>query len=87
MVKTTYINISEINDLQTKIMQFVDVWVHERKTLVPRSEIIKYMEKQGVNFPTVRASLYALLKKGYLRKSDKISNKTYFIQLRRVDEN
>lgn len=84
MTKTVYINFSELNELQTKIMRFVEWWVHEKNTPVPRSEIIKELQTQGVGMPTVRNALYALLLKGYLREAVTISNKTSYVQLRGV---
>lgn len=84
MGKTVYTSFSEINELQTNIMRFIDWWVHEKKTPVPRNEVIKYMEKKGMYFTTVRASLYVLLKKGYIREAYTISNKTSYVMLRKV---
>ena len=84
MPKTTYTSLSEVNELQTNIMKFVDIWVREKKTPIPRKEIIIKMESAGVNFPTCRAALYALIKKGYIREAYTISNKTTYVQLRRL---
>ena len=82
MTKTTYDSLSEVNELQTNIMKFVDVWVHTKKTPIPLKEIIAEMMRQGTkNFTTVKA-INALLKKGYIRRAVTISNKTYFVQLR-----
>ena len=82
MTKTTYDSLSEVNELQTNIMKFVNVWVHTKKTPIPLKEIIAEMMRQGTkNFTTVKA-INALLKKGYIRRAVTISNKTYFVQLR-----
>ncbi len=63
-------------------MKFVGTWVHEQKTPVPRKEIIKKLEENGVNMPTTRSALYSLLRKGYIREAVTISNKTTYVQLR-----
>jgi len=81
-MSTLYTSLSDINELQTKIMKFVTHWVHEKKTPIPRSEIIKELQSTGVNMPTTRGALYALLRKGYIREAVTISNKTTYVQLR-----
>lgn len=84
MLRAVYINLKEINKLQTRIMKFVDVWVHEEKTPIPLKEIIAEMKRQGVkDFTTVNA-INGLLNKGYIRRAVTISNTTSFVQLRRV---
>lgn len=83
-MKTTYTNLSELNELQTSIMKYIDYWVHEKKTTTPLQEIIKQMEKNGTkNFTTIKA-INVLLRKGYIRRSAEISNRTSFVQLRRI---
>lgn len=84
MSKTVYISFSDVNELQTNIMKFVGVWVHQKKTPVPRSEIIKAMQKNNVNMPTTRNALYSLIKKGYIREAVTISNKTTYVALRTI---
>lgn len=66
-------------------MHFVDDWIHEKKTLVPLKEIIAKMTADGENKDSVIYSLKILVKKGYLRRSSMTTNKTLFIQLRRVN--
>lgn len=84
MGKTVYVSISDINNLQSDIMKFVDTWVHEKKTPIPLKEIVLNMTDNGVkNFTTIKA-LNSLLKKGYIRRAVTISNKSSFVQLRRV---
>jgi hypothetical protein len=73
-----------LDDLQKRIMEFVSKWVREKKTTVPRSEIIKHFVKEGVKFPTIRLALYALIRKGFIRESYAISNKTTYVQLRSI---
>ncbi len=82
--KNTYINFSEIDELQTSIMKYVDLWVHTEKTPVPLTEVIKNMEFQGISKNTTIKATYVLLKKGYIRRSLTVSNKSSFVQLRRV---
>lgn len=80
--KTIYVSLSDIDQLQTKIMQFVDHWVRTEKTPIPLKEIIKAMEMQAINdFTTIKA-INVLLKKGYIRRAVVISNKSSFVQLR-----
>lgn len=84
MPRTKYINYSDITELQTDVMKFVDFWVHTKKTPVPRAEIIKYMSKKGKSMPVTRDAINSLKRKGYIREAFTISNKTMFVQLKRV---
>jgi hypothetical protein len=79
-----YIDLNEINKLQTKIMRCIDLWVHKEKTPIPLKEIIVRMTNEGVGHETTIKALGALIKKGYIRRSYTISNKTYFVMLRTV---
>jgi len=84
MSHTVYISVNEINKLQTDIMHFVDQWVREQKTPVPQKEIIVCMKAAGIkDFTTINA-LNSLLHKGYIRRAYTISNKTFYVQLRRI---
>jgi hypothetical protein len=65
-------------------MQFVDIWVHMEKTPVPLNEIIARMQADGIKSFTTINAINSLLKKGYIRRALTISNKTFFVQLRRV---
>lgn len=82
--RTKYINYSDVTELQTEVMKFVDNWVHTKKTPVPRAEIIKYMQTKGKSMPITRDAINRLKDKGYIREAFTISNKTMFVQLRRV---
>ena len=82
--KTIYISLSELNNPQTRIMELIDVWVHQEKTPIPLKEVIKQMEKKGIDKNTTIYSLKILVKNGYIRRSLVISNKTSFVQLRRI---
>ena len=84
MPKTIYVSISEISDLQGEIMTFIQTWVHQKKTPTPLKEIIANMENNGVNKNNTIYSLKILVQKGYIRRSNIISNKTFFVQLRTV---
>lgn len=65
-------------------MQFVDWWVHNQKTPIPLKAIIEEMKRQEVKSFTAVNAINSLLRKGYIRRAYTISNKTYFVQLRRV---
>jgi hypothetical protein len=78
------VNPWETNELQRSIMRFVDTWAREVKTPIPRKAIITHMVSVGVKDCTVINALNSLLRKGYIRRAVAISNKTSFVQLRRV---
>lgn len=84
MTKTVYVGISELTDLQKRIMQYVDAWAHKEHTPVPLRNIIEEMNRQGTKKPTTIHAIGVILKKGYMRRSVTISNKTSFVQLKRV---
>lgn len=84
MSKTVYVGLIEITPTQASIMRFVDDWVRQKKTPVPRSKIMAQMILEGIVAPTVIKSLESLLELGYIRKGIVISNKTYYVQLRRI---
>jgi PII-like signaling protein len=65
-------------------MYFVDDWVHKEKTPVPHSKIISKMKEEGVKGFTTINALNGLLKKGWIRRSCTFSNRTFYVQLRRV---
>ena len=81
-MQTVYVNLNELNDLQTRIVMFINIWVHEKKTQVPLKEIISTMKQEGVLETTTIKSIGVLLRKGYIRRSYHPSNKTLFTQLR-----
>ena len=84
MTKTVYYNLSEINGLQTDIMRLIDVWAHHNKTPIPLKIIKDQMKAEGVIEPTTIKALGVILKKGYIRRAVTISNKSYFVMLRKV---
>ena len=84
MQTTVYKDFCEINKLQTDIMVYIDRWVHEEKTPVPQKEIIQNMKMNGIKDFTIVNALNALMRKGYLRRAYMISNKTFYVQLRKV---
>jgi hypothetical protein len=79
-----YINLDEVNKLQTEIMNLIDEWVRTQKTPVPHKQILKSMKEQGIGFPTTVNALNSLLHKGYIRRAVMISNKTFYVQIRRI---
>lgn len=84
MRKISYISIDGVNPLQTSIMQFVDFWVHEKKTPIPLQAILSHMKQEGVKEVTTVNAINILLRKGYIRRAIVTSNKSSFVQLRRV---
>lgn len=85
MSKTIYVSISEVNELQTRIMHCVDAWVHKEKVPIPLKEILNCMEKEGTKPPTTIKSIEILIRKGYIRRTvTTFHNKTAFVMLRRV---
>lgn len=84
-MKALYISAThDVNQLQTDIMLFVDVWVHKEKTPVPLKEIIAEMKRQGIKEFTTIDAIKALVHKKYLRKAIMISKSSFYVQLRRV---
>lgn len=84
MPKTTYDSLSEISNSQMSVMEFVQWWVHEKKTPIPLKEIIISMKDKGMGKDTTIYSLKILVQDGYIRRAYTISNKTSFVQLKRV---
>ncbi len=81
---TLYTNLRDVNELQTNIMMFVDYWAKEEKTPIPQKAIVEKMKEGGIKAAATVYALKHLLKKKYLRRAYKVSNKTYYVQLRRV---
>lgn len=84
MGKTKYSPFEEINTLQKEVMVFVDGWVREKKTPVPRKEIMAAFTAKKIPRITVEWAVNALLRKGYIRRAYSGSNKTFYVQLRNV---
>jgi len=84
MITTVYKDFTEVNKLQTDIMMFVDAWVHLEKTPVPQKKIILHMRAAGIKTFTTVWALNSLMRKGFIRRSCMITNKTFYVQLRRV---
>ena len=86
---TKYVSLRVVSDLQANIVEFVDVWVHEKKTPVPRNEIFKAMRSNNCADITVKKAIEGLLRQGYLRRAiigidQRTSNRTFYVQLRRL---
>jgi hypothetical protein len=81
---TQYTNLYEITELQQKIMRFIDYWCHVEKTPVPQKTIISEMETHEQKSFTVVNALNGLLRLGYIRRATIISNKTFYVMLRRI---
>ena len=86
--KSVYIDIDEstleVGALQIDIMLLVDVWVKSKRVPVPRQEIVEKMQTKGKSKDQIEHALNVLLRLGYIRKAITISNKTSYVQLRRV---
>ena len=76
--------ISELNDLDKIVMQFIDYWVHEEKTPIPKREILAQLAEREISPRSVENSLHRLLKLSYIRRAYTITNKTYYVLLRTV---
>lgn len=65
-------------------MIFIDLWVRSNDVPITRRRIIEEMVSKGKKDFTVINSLNSLLKKGYIRRTVGTSNKTSYVQLKRV---
>jgi hypothetical protein len=84
MPKTQYQDLYGVSQLQKQIMEFVEDWVHTKKVPIPKQEIVAFMLAEGTKDFTTANAIKSLLRKGYLRRAVITSNKTYYVQLRRV---
>lgn len=84
MSDTKWNRLFELTELQTEVMLFIQEWVHTENTPVPHSEVLKAMKKKGTKPPSTYNALQKLLKEHYIRKAIVISNKTYYVLLRKV---
>jgi len=76
--------LSELTDLQRRIMEVVSKWAHQEKTPISLVEIKTKMKEQKIGNPTTINAINGLLRKGYLRRACIISNKSYFVMLRSI---
>jgi Fe2+ or Zn2+ uptake regulation protein len=83
-MKTAYTNLYEITELQQTIVKYITYWVTTEKTPIPRKEIIAEMKRRGKKSSTVVNALNGLLRLGYIRRAVITSNKTFYVQLRKV---
>lgn len=79
-----YLDVDNLTISQEDIMEIVQFWVTKEKTPVPHSEILIRMKKKGQSEGTIKDAINSLLSKHYLRRAVIISNKSYYVQLRRV---
>ena len=77
-------NLKDVNELQENIMSLVSWWVKEKKTLVPRSMIVAEMVDRGIKDFTTISALNTLLRKGYIRRCSRHTNKTFYVMLRTI---
>lgn len=83
-MSSTYVSFTELDQLQQAIMEYINEWVHEKKSPVPLQEIIKYMDTKEVARSRVVYAADVLCRKGYIRRSFVISRETSFVQLRSI---
>ena len=83
-MSTAYTNLDEISESQKSVMEFVQWWVHTKKTPIPLKEIIVSMKEKGMGKDTVIYSLKILVRDGFIRRAYTVTNKTSFVQLRTV---
>jgi hypothetical protein len=77
-------SVTDINDLQDRVLLVITEWSRHEKTPISRKYLIDKMQKAGVKKPTIIGAISALLRKGYIRPSVVVSNKTFYIQLRSI---
>jgi len=83
-MKTVYIDFREVGLLPRQVMEFIYLHSCTEKKPIPRQKIVSKFKAQGVKpYMTVNA-LHFLLKKGYIREAVVISNKTFYVLLRRM---
>jgi len=81
--KPIYRGIHELNEHQTKVMEFIISWVKEEKTPVPKKQIVIKMKEAGLKIDVIEWSLDVLLAKGYIRRGYTMKqNTTTYVQLR-----
>lgn len=78
------VNFDGLSDIHIDIMNFIDDWARTKKTPIPLTEIKKNIASDTIKEYKVVNSITLLLKKGYIRRAVSMSNKTYYVQLRRV---
>lgn len=78
---------SEITELQTKIMCFIKYWADTQKTIIPKKEIISYMEKAGTKDYITSDAIQRLIFKGFIRKAySPQQNRTFYTMIRTITE-
>lgn len=75
-----------MNALQLSIMRIVDVHSHVRDCPVSLGEIVIELEDAHVSKATVKYSIRALIKSGYLRRAVIRSNTVSYVQLRSLSK-
>lgn len=84
MSKTKYIDFFGITELQRDVMTVVENWARENKKPISQKQIIDQMNTGGVKRYNSINAINALLKKGYIRRAIVVSNKSYYVQLRKM---
>lgn len=78
------IGLSDINELQSRIVLVIDGWVRTNKTPVPKKYLIKEMKNNGVKEVTTKAAINVLLRRGYIRKAVTLTTQVSYVQLRTI---
>lgn len=84
MPKTKYVDFYGITELQREVMLIIDKWARENKKPIGQKEIITGMNEKGVKSYTTINAINSLLKKGYIRRAVITSNKSFYVQLRKL---
>jgi Fe2+ or Zn2+ uptake regulation protein len=84
MIKTAYTNLKDVNNLQEKIVNFISERAKTEKTPISQKEVVLKMKDEGVKVFTTVNALNSLLKKGYIRRSVYVSNKTFYVLCRTI---
>lgn len=73
------------NELQFSIMVIVSTWSHKKSKPITLKTIVDRVGKEEVSKDTIKSSVRALVKKGYLRKSAVRSGQASYVQLRSIE--
>lgn len=84
VVKPAQKSFTDINELQEQIMQVVSQWVRMEKTPIAHGYLVDHLVESGVKKSTAVNAIGSLIRKGYIRRSASISNRTFYTQLRSV---
>lgn len=84
MPNAIYVDLEDLSVLQIDIMHFVQEWVKTNKTPVSQKDIVHNMEEKGIKNYTVANALGFLVKRGYIRRAYVVSNKTFYVLIKKI---